>query len=66
MRRGYTPPPPDEKDVTVYKHAEAVDQAAARTPIDRLLLVVHGIGQNLQGRCLDRFRTLAPYFQGFW
>lgn len=38
--------------MTVYKAAEAVDQAAARTPIDRLLLVVHGIGQNLQGRCL--------------
>ena len=30
--------------------AEAMDQAAASAPVDRLLLVVHGIGQNLAGR----------------
>ncbi len=65
MRRGYTPPPPDEKDVTVYKHAEAVDQAAARTPIDRLLLVVHGIGQNLQGRCSTASVPWHLTFKGF-
>ena len=50
LRRGYTPPPPGEADATMDPRAEAADQAAAGTPIDRLVLVVHGIGQNLAGR----------------
>jgi hypothetical protein len=53
LRRGYTPPPPGEPDPTIDRRAEAADEAAARAPIDRLVLVVHGIGQNLAGRCVD-------------
>ena len=47
LRRGYESPP---EGVTVQEadpKAEEADEAAAVQPVNRLLLVVHGIGQNL-------------------
>ena len=49
LRRGYEPPP---EGVTVQEadpKAEEADEAAVAQPVDKLLLVVHGIGQNLGG-----------------
>lgn len=49
LRRGYQTPP---EGVTVQEadpKAEEADEAAAAQPVDKLLLVVHGIGQNLGG-----------------
>ena len=49
LRRGYENPP---EGVTVQEadpKAEEADEAAAAQPVDKLLLVVHGIGQNLGG-----------------
>lgn len=49
LRRGYQLPP---EGVTVQEadpKAEEADDAAATQPISKLLLVVHGIGQNLSG-----------------
>ncbi len=50
LRRGYEPPP---EGVSVQEvadpKAEEAEEAAAAQPVDKLLLVVHGIGQNLSG-----------------
>ena len=49
LRRGYQPPP---EGVTVQEadpKTEEAEEAAAAQPVNKLLLVVHGIGQNLSG-----------------
>ena len=49
LRRGWEPP---AEGVTVQEadpQAEEMEEAAANQPVNRLLLVVHGIGQNLTG-----------------
>ena len=50
LRRGYQAPPDEAKSSQIDSKAEAVDNAAARQPVTRLLLCVHGIGQNLSGQ----------------
>lgn len=49
LRRGYQTPPEGVITTQIDAKAEAVDDAAARQPVTRLLLCVHGIGQNLSG-----------------
>ena len=49
LRRGYLPPQEGATSQQVDTKAEAADDAAAKQPVERLLLVVHGIGQNLSG-----------------
>ena len=43
LRRGYEEPAAAALEVDA--RAEEADNFAARTPVDRLVLVVHGIGQ---------------------
>ena len=49
LHRGYQPPAEGATSQQVDAKAEAADDAAAKQPVGRLLLVVHGIGQNLSG-----------------
>ena len=52
LRRGYQGPQDGATSQQVDTKAEAIDDAAAQQPIELLLLVVHGIGQNLSGEDL--------------
>ena len=56
LRRGYQAPPDEAKSSQIDTKAEAVDNAAARQPVTRLLLCVHGIGQNLSGQPVFLYR----------
>ncbi|CAL8470099.1 g9641 [Coccomyxa elongata] len=47
LRRGYEAPTPGAVEVDA--KAEEADNFAARVPVNRLVFVVHGIGQNLSG-----------------
>lgn len=49
LRRGYESPPEGVNVQEADPKAEEADEAAAAQPVDKLLLVVHGIGQNLGG-----------------
>ena len=49
LRRGYTPPAANAAEVDLGR--EETDDFAARVPVDKLVLVVHGIGQ-VGGICL--------------
>ncbi|KAK9852138.1 hypothetical protein WJX84_007417 [Apatococcus fuscideae] len=49
LRRGYIGPAQGAKSSEVNIKQEQMDEAAAANPPTRLLLVVHGIGQNLSG-----------------
>lgn len=49
LRRGYQEPTDGAKSQQVDAKAEAADDAAAQQPVERLVFVVHGIGQNLSG-----------------
>lgn len=49
LRRGYEAPPENVVVREADPKAEEADEAAARLPVSKLLLVVHGIGQNLAG-----------------
>lgn len=62
LRRGYETPP---EGVTVQEadpKAEEADEAAAGQPVDKLLLVVHGIGQNLGAA---NIASMSSFPQGF-
>ena len=43
LRRGYTAPAANAAEVDLSR--EETDDFAARVPVDKLVLVVHGIGQ---------------------
>ncbi|CAL5218604.1 g301 [Coccomyxa viridis] len=47
LRRGYTAPAANAAEVDLGR--EETDDFAARVPVDKLVFVVHGIGQNLSG-----------------
>lgn len=49
LRRGYELPPRGVSVQEADPKAEEAEEAAASQPVDKLLLVVHGIGQNLSG-----------------
>lgn len=49
LRRGYEPPPEGTAVQEADPKAEEADEAAAAQSVSKLLLVVHGIGQNLSG-----------------
>jgi len=49
LRRGYEPPPEGVNVQEADRKAEEAEESAAAQPVDKLLLVVHGIGQNLTG-----------------
>lgn len=49
LRRGYEAPPAGVVVQEADPKAEEADEAAAAKPVGKLLLVVHGIGQNLSG-----------------
>ena len=50
LHRGYQAPDEGTTSTQVDVKAEAADNAAARQPVNCLLLCVHGIGQNLSGQ----------------
>lgn len=47
LRRGYEPPSAADKHPEVDVKQEQLDDYAASTPVDRLILCCHGIGQAL-------------------
>ena len=49
LRRGYQPPPEGATVQEADPKTEEAEEAAAAQPVNKLLLVVHGIGQNLSG-----------------
>lgn len=62
LRRAYRPPPEGAAVQEADPKAEEVDQAAATVPISKLLLVVHGIGQNLSGSNIAGLFNLPLHF----
>ena len=57
LRRGYTPPAANAAEVDLGR--EETDDFAARVPVDKLVFVVHGIGQVM--RSLMRYSALNPH-----
>jgi hypothetical protein len=49
LRRGYASPPAPEKAPDIDLKAEEAEEYAGTTPVNHLLLAIHGIGQNLSG-----------------
>lgn len=47
LQRGYYPPKPSDKQLEIDLKQEETDNYCARVPVNRLVLVCHGIGQKL-------------------